>query len=143
MLEREERYLNRRFEEVEDLLEIEKHQSRQKTDSTMRAKIELDAYSKAIVKEATAKTDEAVQNSELSNRNRIKNSRQRRLLEKEFNRESEVFTLGKTQEPQDAPARVLPFTKQSEQNELEYIPPAKKTSRIQAILNKDDGEISE
>lgn len=140
LLEREERYLNRRFEEVEDLLEIEKHQIRQKSDGTMRAKIELDAHSKAIVKEATAKTDEAVQNSELSNRNRIKNSRQRRLLEKEINRETEVFTLGKSKDIQDSQAKVLPFVKQSEKSELEYIPPLKKTSRIQAILNENDGE---
>ncbi|GAX88421.1 transposase [Effusibacillus lacus] len=141
LLEREERYLNKRFEEVEDLLEIEKHSTREKLDSVMRAKIELDAYTKAVVEEAVRKTGAAIQKSALSDRNRIEKNRQRRKMEKEMNRTQEAFVLGKPPVANERKAQIVPLSaNDSSHLETSYIPPAKKISQIKAYLKEDDGE---
>lgn len=139
LLEREERYQNKRFEEVEDLLEIERYQGRHHETSNMNSKIELDAQRDAIVKEATRKTNEAIKNSEESNNQRVKGSRQRRSNEKLLNREQEAFQLSeKASSMKSSSDNIVPM-KRDNQNEMKqsYIPPADKLSKIKAFLNEE------
>ena len=75
------------------MLEIERYQGRHQEVNNMLSKIELDAQTKAIVDEATKKTDAAIQQSEESNSKRVKGTRQRRSNEKTSNREQEAFQL--------------------------------------------------
>ncbi len=145
LLERENRYLNKRFEEVEDLLEVEKHQGRAQEVNNMLAKIELDVYTKAIVDEATQKTDRAIKNSTESNAQRIKGSRRHRSEEKQQNRTTEAFRLSDTSKPTDKPVdNVVPISRNSEAGsgkpESSYIPPVNKLSKIKAFLQEDGDE---
>ncbi|CCF16896.1 tn5468, transposase protein B [Brevibacillus laterosporus GI-9] len=145
LFERDERYFNKRFEEVEDLLEIEKNGKKEKSDDTMRAKIELDAHVNAVVQEATRKTNQALENSELSNRQRTKNIRSNRKIEKELNQLEEAIVLGDStkEQPTHQPDKVIPINKNASKTESGYIPPAEKTSRLRSILESLDGENDE
>lgn len=139
LLEREERYQNKRFEEVEDLLEIERYQGRHQETSNMYSKVELDAQREAIVKEATQKTNEAIKHSEESNSQRVKGSRQRRTNEKLLNREQEAFQLSEKAQPTERPSDNVVPLKRDNHNEMKqsYIPPADKLSKIKAFLNEE------
>lgn len=142
LLEREERYLNKRFEEVEDLLEIEKYQGRHQEVNNMFSKIELDAQTKAIVEMAAKKTNEAIQQSEESNNQRVKGTRQRRTSEKLANREHEVFQLSEqVTAPNSSNNNVVPLERdETARNKQEYIPPADNLSKIKAYLLEDGEE---
>ncbi|MED4755002.1 Mu transposase C-terminal domain-containing protein [Brevibacillus choshinensis] len=139
LLEREERYQNKRFEEVEDLLEIERYQGRHQETSNMYSKVELDAQREAIVKEATQKTNEAIKHSEESNSQRVKGSRQRRTNEKLLNREQEAFQLSEKAPSTERPSDNVVPLKRDNHNERKqsYIPPADKLSKIKAFLNEE------
>ncbi|MGG3882415.1 Mu transposase C-terminal domain-containing protein [Brevibacillus panacihumi] len=139
LLEREERYQNKRFEEVEDLLEIERYQGRHQETSNMYSKVELDAKREAIVKEATQKTNEAIKHSEESNSQRVKGSRQRRTNEKLLNREQETFQLSEKAPSTERPSDNVVPLKRDNHNEMKqsYIPPADKLSKIKAFLNEE------
>ncbi|MGK8612934.1 hypothetical protein ACRS4M_10750 [Streptococcus pneumoniae] len=145
LFEREERYFNKRFEEVEDLLEIEKQGKKEKSNETMRAKIELDAYVNSIVQEATKKTNEVVQQSDLSNLQRTKNIRGNRKFEKEQNRQEEALALGASIKKQDEfkSDKVVPINKSTTKTESGYVPPAEKISRLRSILDPIDGDEDE
>lgn len=139
LLEREERYLNKRFEEVEDLHEIERYQGRHQDINNMLSKIELDAQNKAIVEAATKKTDAAIQQSDESNNQRVKGTRKHRSTEKQSNREQEVFQL--SEQPRtsmNTTSNVIPLKREdSSVKKPEYIPPADKLSKIKAFLLED------
>lgn len=139
LLEREERYLNKRFEEVEDLLEIERYQGRHQEVNNMLSKIELDAQTKVIVDTAAKKTNEAIQHSKESNNQRVKGTRQRRTNEKLVNREQEVFHLSEqVQAPNSTANNVVPLIRNdSTEKKPAYIPPADKLSKIKAYLLED------
>ncbi|AJY75322.1 Mu transposase C-terminal domain-containing protein [Paenibacillus beijingensis] len=139
LLEREERYLNKRIEEVEDLLEIERYQGRHQEVNNMLSKIELDAQTKAIVDEATKKTDAAIQQSEESNSMRVKGTRQRRSNEKASNREQEAFQLSeKVSTPSNPTNNVVPLKLDDKaETKQAYVPPADKLSKIKAYLLED------
>lgn len=141
LLEREERFLNKRFEEVVDLIEIENHSGRLKSSTTMQAKIKLDAHAESIVKNATKKTNEAIQHSGMSKNKRVKETKSHRKTEKELNREHESFSLGE-QKTENKQVEILPFNKDLE-TESKYIAPAKKTSLIQSILGEMEDEENE
>ncbi|GIO09878.1 hypothetical protein J31TS6_59060 [Brevibacillus reuszeri] len=146
LFEREERYFNKRFEEVEDLLEMEKQGKQEKSDDTMRAKIELDAYIKGVVQEATRKTNEVLENSDSSDREKTKHIRKNRKFEKEQNQYKEALSLGDPQKdtPRERTDKVVPFTKNDTKTETGYIPPAEKTNRLRSILDPyDDGDENE
>lgn len=142
LLEREERYLNKRFEEVEDLLEIERYQGRHQGVNNMLSKIELDAQTKAIVETAAKKTNEAIQQSEESNNQRVKGTRQRRSNEKLLNREQEAFQLSEQVSVRDSSTNnVVPLKRdESAEKKQAYIPPADKLSKIKAYLLEDGDE---
>uniref|UniRef100_UPI0035E41C44 Mu transposase C-terminal domain-containing protein n=1 Tax=Paenibacillus alginolyticus TaxID=59839 RepID=UPI0035E41C44 len=142
LLEREERYRDKRIEEVEDLHEIEKYQGRHHEVSNMLSKIELDAHSKAIVDEASKKTDEVIKHSEESKTQRLKGTKKNRSAEKYLNRPQEVFQLSDTENSADQmPNNVIPLSRgsNSENPEKAYIPPANKLSKIKAYM-LEDGE---
>lgn len=102
--------MNKRFEEVEDLLEIEKYEGRHQEVSNMLSKIELDAHTKAIVEEAAKKTDEVIKQNQESNNQRIKGTRQHRSNEKLLNREQEAFKLSsQAQAPKISTNNVIPL----------------------------------
>nr|WP_246427779.1 Mu transposase C-terminal domain-containing protein [Paenibacillus phyllosphaerae] len=139
LLEREERYRNKRIEEVEDLLEIERYQGRHQGSNNMLSKIELDAHTKAIVDAAAKKTEEAIQQSQESSNQRIKGTRQRRSNEKLINREQEVFKLSEQVTSPDSPtSNVVPLKRDGKpETKQTYIPPADKLSKIKAYLLED------
>ncbi|TVX91606.1 Mu transposase C-terminal domain-containing protein [Paenibacillus agilis] len=138
LLEREERYLDKRIEEVEDLLEIERYQGRHQEVNNMLSKIELDAQMKAIVDSAAKKTNEAIQHSEESNHKRVKGTRQRRSNEKLLNREQEVFHLSnRGATPKNSQNNVIPLKRDEDADKPVYIPPADKLSKIKAYLLED------
>ncbi|KQL43632.1 transposase [Brevibacillus choshinensis] len=146
LFEREERYFNKRFDEVEDLLEIEKLGKQEKSDDTIRAKIELDAYIKGVVQEATRKTNETLEKSDSSDRERTKNIRKNRKLEKEQNQGKEALSLGDSRQDisREKTDKIVLFTKNNTTADTGYIPPAEKTSRLRSILNSyDDGDEDE
>ncbi|MCY9661297.1 DDE-type integrase/transposase/recombinase [Paenibacillus chondroitinus] len=137
LLEREERYHNKRFEEVEDLLEIEKHEGRQRGFDTMLGQIRLDAKAKAIIHEVEKKTDEAVKQSGMSQRQRVKETKIYRQIEKEANRSNEAFRPGEQIVPsEELPQKVILLTNRSKENESKdkYIPPTNKLDRIKSVL---------
>ncbi len=145
LLDREERYRDKRFEEVEDLLEIEKYQGRIQEVSNLRAKIELDAHTKAIVDEASRKTDEAIENSSESKTQRLKNTRSRRSNEKELNRPREAFRLSETVQDQthtEANSNVIQLHQAlvPDNPKNEYVPAADKLSKIKAFMLEDGEE---
>lgn len=142
LLEREERYLNKRFEEVEDLFEIERYQGRCQEVSNLFSKIELDAQTKAIVETAVKKTDIAIQHSEESNNQRVKGTRQRRTNEKLINREQEAFQLSEQVPVQRTSTdNVVPLKREeSAEKKQAYIPPADKLSKIKEIILEEGDE---
>lgn len=143
LLEREERYMNKRFEEVEDLLEIEKYQGRHQEFNNMLSKIELDAHTKAIVEEAAKKTDEAMKQNQESSNQRIKGTRQHRSNEKMLNREQEAFKLSEQPQVPNIPANnVVPMRREDSDDGKapSYIPPANKLSKIKAYMIEDGEE---
>lgn len=140
LLEREERYLNKRVEEVEDLLEIEKYHGRHQEVNNMLSKIELDAQTDEIVKKATKLTNEAIQQSDESDNQRVKGSKQRRSAEKLLNREQEAFQLSEqSTTPKDMASKVVPLKHNGKSDQSPaYIPPADKLSKIKAMLEEED-----
>jgi putative transposase len=140
LLEREARFLNKRVEEVEDLLEIERHQGRHQDVNNMLSKIELDAQTKAIVEAASKKTNDAIQHSEESNFQRIKGTRTRRSDEKLSNRIQEAFKLSVQDptRPRESANNVVPLKREDPvETKPAYIPPADKLSKIKAYLLED------
>ncbi|OMF71520.1 Mu transposase C-terminal domain-containing protein [Paenibacillus peoriae] len=144
LLDREERYLNKRFEEVDDLLEIERYHGRHHEVNNMLAKIDLDAQTKAIVEQATKKTDEALRNSDKSNNQRVKGIRKNRSEEKQLNRQQEVFQLYEPHAAEDKSViadNVVPMKQDEPPKAKEaYIPPADKLSKIKAYLQEEGEE---
>ena len=111
LLEREDRYRNKRFEEVEDLLAIERQRYREQETSELQALVELQAYTREIVKEAEKLTNEAIEKSEIKDRERVKGIKTRRQQEKEANREKETLRLGEQERIRKGePAIVVTFT---------------------------------
>ncbi|MNO34831.1 Transposon Tn7 transposition protein TnsB [compost metagenome] len=144
LLDREDRYLNKRFEEVDDLLAIERYQGRHHEMNNMLAKIDMDAQTKAIVDEATKKTNEALRHSNTSHNQRVKGIRKNRSEEKQLNRSQEVFQLS---EPRTAESKgstgdniVSMIQKTGQKQQESYIPPANKLSKIKAYLQEDGDE---
>lgn len=141
LLEREERFFNKRFEEVEDLLEIERYQGRHHEIDNMMSKIDLDAKTKAIVETAAKKTNEAIQQSDESNNQRVKGTRKHRTNEKLLNREQETFQLS----DQDSLSKgssnnVVQLNREITERKQDYIPPADKLSKIKAYLTEEGDE---
>lgn len=144
LLDREERYLNKRFEEVDDLLEIERYQGRHHEVNNMLSKIDLDAQTRAIVEQATKKTDEALRHSDKSNNQRVKGIRKNRSEEKQLNRQQEVFQLYEPHAAEDKSFiadNVVPMKQDEPPKAKEvYIPPADKLSKIKAYLQEEGDE---
>jgi len=138
LFEREERYLNKTFEEVEDLHAIEKQESKKGEQNNLRSKVELDAVINSIVKQAEQKTSKVIENSEISKTQRTKRIRENRNNEKEINRTNEAFNLNETKtKKQDG--KVISINKQKLVET--YIPPAEKSSKLKSILeNIEDDE---
>lgn len=145
LLDREERYLNKRFEEVDDLLEIERYHGRHHEINNMLAKIDLDAQTKAIVEQATKKTNEALRNSDTSSNQRVKGIRGNRSGEKQLNRPQEVFQLAESRTVERKTSKddnVVPMNRDTTTKPQEaYIPPADKLSKIKAYLQEDGDEV--
>ncbi|MCP1312596.1 Mu transposase C-terminal domain-containing protein [Paenibacillus tyrfis] len=137
LLEREERYHYKRFEEVEDLLEIEKHEGRQRGFDTILGQIRLDAQAKAVIQEAEKKTNEAVKQSGLSQRQRVKDTKAHRQVEKEANRKNEAFRFDDQNASSNEIAnKVVSLPSRKIENEAKdiYIPPTSKLDRIKSVL---------
>lgn len=143
VLDRDERYFNKRFEEVEDLLEVERYDGRHHEVNNMLAKIDLDAQTRAIVEEATKKTNEALRQSDISHNQRVKGIRKNRSEEKQHNRQQEVFQLSEPRAVEDNPTvdNVVPIKRDTTtKSKEEYIPPADKLSKIKSYLQEDGDE---
>jgi len=96
LLEREERYRDKRFEEVEDLLAIERLQARDQETIRLQPLSDLEAFTQSVVHKAEIKTNEALKKTDISKRERVKGIKQHRKLEKEAQRVMEAFSLGET-----------------------------------------------
>lgn len=142
LLEREVRFFNKRVEEVEDLLEIERYQGRQHEVDNMMSKMELDAKTKAIVETAAKKTNEAIEKSDESNHQRVKGTRKHRTNEKQLNREQETFQLSDRASTLKSSANnVVPLNREeSAERKQGYIPPADKLSKIKNYLTEEGDE---
>ncbi|MNW46419.1 Transposon Tn7 transposition protein TnsB [compost metagenome] len=144
LLDREDRYLNKRFEEVADLLEIERYHGRHHEVDNMLAKIDMDAQTKAIVEEATKKTNEALRHSDTSHNQRVKGIRKNRSEEKQLKRQQEVFHLSEphaVEEKGSVVDNVISMNRDSiSKSEEAYIPPVDKLSKIKAYLQEDCDE---
>jgi putative transposase len=144
LLDREKRYINKRFEEVDDLLEIERYNGRHHEMNNMLAKIDLDAQTKAIVEQATKKTNEALRHSNTSNTQRVKGIRINRSEEKKLNRQTEVFQLSEphvVESKGSAADNVVPMKRdEAPKTQAAYIPAADKLSKIKAYLQEDGDE---
>ncbi len=141
LFEREERYQNKRFEEVEDLLAIEKQKMKKEQQQNLRAKVELDAVINTIVEQAAQETSKALKNNEISNAKRTKNIRERRSIEKELNRMNEAFNLNENRTNKQQ-GKVVMINKKQILNDS-YIPPAEKTDKLMSILKNLDGDDNE
>jgi hypothetical protein len=138
LLEREERYKHRRFEEVEDLLAIERNLANAREYDNVKGKIELDAFTRAIVQEAEKRTDQALREAQISKNKRISGVRARRQEEKESNRQREAFRLGETEKMDHSSSSVVSI--QSRKPSSHYIPPSNKLSKIKAYLQEEEGD---
>jgi len=92
LLEANSRYRDRALEEIEYLLEVEKIQQKKGKDLVVQAKTQLITEIQEIVKQAEKNFIEEPENVQ-SNRQRVKNIRMNRKIEKESNRKKEVFEL--------------------------------------------------
>ena len=100
----EDKYRDRRLEEIIYLKETEKQLRKKHDRSELKARLDLNAEIEGVVKEAEQMAKQtAVPASKAA---RTKNIRSNRTAEKELNRQSEVFVLGETD---DVPAS-LPET---------------------------------
>lgn len=97
LLDAHTRYRDRRFEEVEDLLEYEKFLSIEAQSSGMQSKASLNTRIESVVKEAIKMTD-AVQNKEISKKEKLEGIREYRRDEKFCKREEESWVLGSDKE---------------------------------------------
>jgi len=97
LLDTHARYKDKRFEEVEDLLEYEKFLSTEAQSSGMQDKANLNARIEAVVIEATEMT-EAVQNKEISKKAKLEGIRDHRRDEKFSKREEQAWVLGAEKE---------------------------------------------
>jgi hypothetical protein len=140
LLEREERYCNKRFEEVGDLHEIEKYQGRQQEAENLISKVELDAQAEAIISAATKQTDDAIRRSQESNSQRVKGTKKRRSSEKMVIREQEVFRLTEQEKVTSTTSdNVVPLKRDSaiEKPKDNYVSPADKLSKIKSYMLED------
>lgn len=115
LLEREERYRDKRFEEIDDLLALERQQVREQETIRLQPLSELEAYTQSIIQQAEIKTNEALKKTDTSKRDRIKGIKQNRKLEKEAHRVSEAFQLGETDKIlSGAKAKLVPMSTTSD-----------------------------
>lgn len=92
LLEENSRYIDKSLEEVEYLLEMEKIQKIQNKEAVTQAKSQLINDIENIVKQAESDYKKEPEILE-SDRQRVKNIRENRRLEKAANRKKEVFSL--------------------------------------------------
>ncbi len=90
----EDRYLGKTWEEIEYLLAHEQLQEQKHQGHETQTKVDLMAEFENIVEKATTSTN-AVQDKTLSKRERVKGIRDNRAFEKEKRREKEAFELNK------------------------------------------------
>lgn len=88
----EEKYRDRRLEEIVFLMESEKQLKKRHDSSVLKARLDLSAEIEGVVKEAEQMAKQTVIPS--SKAERTKNIRANRSTEKQQNRQSEAFVLG-------------------------------------------------
>lgn len=92
LVDENSRYIDKSFEEIQYLLEIEKMQKADNRDAVAQAKVELIGGIEDIIKQAEEDYKKEPEILE-SNRQRVKNIRMNRQLEKAANRKKEAFEL--------------------------------------------------
>ncbi len=94
----EDRYVGKTWEEIECLLAYEQLQKQKYKGKETQTKVDLMAEFENIVEQATASTD-AVLDKTISNSKKVKGIRNNRTFEKEKRREKEAFELSKDKSP--------------------------------------------
>jgi len=113
LLEHQDRYKDKNFEEIQYLLEEEKLQIKMAEDKELQAKVDLIAEIENIAKEAEKSFKEEKSNE--SDSKRKKGIRNNRRLEKMINREKEAFELDKKDTGNKAEVISFNKTEQKEQ----------------------------
>ncbi len=94
LLDSETRYRNMRLEEVQDMLAIEEQKATKDKTAILQSEVAFEAKAEAILKQAKKKTNAAL-DREMSKRERTMQIRDNRKAEKEMDRKSEAWELGK------------------------------------------------
>jgi len=113
LLEHQDRYKDKNFEEIQYLLEEEKLQIKMAEDKELQAKVDLIAEIESIAKEAEKSFKE--EKSDESDSKRKRGIRNNRRLEKMINREKEAFELDKKDTGNKAEVISFNRTEQKEQ----------------------------
>ncbi len=93
----EDRYIGKTWEEIEYLLAYEQLQKQKYQGQETQTKVDLMAEFENIIEQATTSTN-AVQDKSISNRKKVKGIRDNRAFEKQKRREEEAFELSKDDE---------------------------------------------
>lgn len=118
LLDSQTRYLDKRMEEIEYLLEVEKLENQKMNHTVLQSKADLVSDIEHIVKQGTQMTDEA--KIKKSDRSITKGIRAHRAFEKMKNRENEAFKLG-TKESKPDNAKVVSPGKHQKDSQLELL----------------------
>lgn len=136
MLEYQTAFKDKYLEEVEYLNEWERVQKVKSSDVSMQAKSNLMTEIQNVVNNAKKETDSKLFLSNESDTQRKKNIRENRQVEKEINREMEVFELDKRE--MQGEAEIIPFGKVEEElpdNPLELL----RKKQREHLRNRDKG----
>jgi hypothetical protein len=136
LLEYQTAFKDKYLEEVEYLNEWERVQKVKSSDVSMQAKSDLMTEIQNVVNNAKKETDSKLFLSNESDTQRKKNIRENRQVEKEINREMEVFELDKRE--MQGKAEIIPFGKVEEElpdNPLELL----RKKQREHLRNRDKG----
>jgi hypothetical protein len=97
ILDPEGRYYDKNFHDIEYMLAYEEQQQQKNRGEELQHKVDLMAEIESVAERGTKMTDADLNNTTLSDRQRVRGIRDNRAFEKDERRKSEGFELGKTE----------------------------------------------
>jgi hypothetical protein len=97
LLDPEGRYYDKNFQDIEYMLAYEEQQQQKYRGQNLQHKVDLMAEIESVAERATKMTDADLNNTTVSDRQRVTGIRDNRAFEKDERRKSEGFELGKTE----------------------------------------------
>lgn len=113
LLEHQERYKGKIFEEVEQLIDIERQNYREKEHFLLQEEINFFTKIEEIVEESVKLADQT-QSSDITKSEKIRNIRGNRQIEKSLRREQESFQIGISEISEGENIIELPLTEEKE-----------------------------